>query len=827
MTSTDPTLRQATPDDYRGAHSTPREGSTITGDRYRITVLTDGLLRFEWSTSGEFEDRPTTLAIFRDQPTPEFEVVRTERGLRIQTSRFDLSYDEQAPTAAGLQVQVRGKVTAHQSVWRYGDQSTLPAWHQQPDFQQRVPARGNLGGTARTLDEANGPVPLEPGVLSERGFAVVDDSESMLFTADGWVEARERRGRAEYEDLYVFAFGHDFAAALADFHRLSGTQPVLPRWALGNWWSRYHRYTADSYLELMDRFEAERIPFSVAVLDMDWHLTDVDPRFGAGWTGYTWNRELFPDPESFLAELHRRGMRTTLNVHPADGNQPHEDAYPAMAEAMGIDPSTELSVRFDAADRTFMEKYFSLVHHPLEDEGVDFWWLDWQSGPHSRVPGIDPLWVLNHTHFLDNARGGRTPLTFSRYAGPGSHRYPVGFSGDTHITWESLQFQPYFTATAANIGYGWWSHDVGGHMFGYRDDELMARWTQLGTFSPILRLHSSNSPYAGKEPWLYAEPHRTAIAEALRLRNRLVPYLHTMNRTQSQAGASLVRPLYHVHGQIEARQFPNVFYVGTELLVAPITEPADRETRMGAAAAWLPPGLWFDLQTGYRYDGDRRIQLHRDATGIPALLRAGGIVPMATDDLQPAEANPEALTVVVAAGADGSFELIEDDGAGALATTRISIGDGELRVEPAEGAVDALPATRDWTLILLGFDDVHEPHLDGAGQVTEAARLDGARQLLRVAGVPREAGFAVRAEGLRGLGSNPVLERVESFLQQSQIGFSLKEAIASRVREGGIATLSELPALRVNSPSGLEEPHARASAPVIGALTELLLASRD
>ena len=84
-------------------------------------------------------------------------------------------------------------------------------------------------------------------------------------------------------------------------------------------------------------------------------------------------------------------------------------------------------------------------------------------------------------------------MTFSRYAGPLS---PV--SGrvlwDTVVTWESLQFQPYFTATASNIGYGWWSHDIGGHMFGYRDEELEARWYQLGTFSPINRLHSTDSP---------------------------------------------------------------------------------------------------------------------------------------------------------------------------------------------------------------------------------------------------------------------------------------------------------------------------------------------
>ena len=155
-----------------------------------------------------------------------------------------------------------------------------------------------------------------------------------------------------------------------------------------------------------------------------------------------------------------------------------------------------------------------MLHRGLEDDGVDFWWLDWQSGPHSRVAGIDPLWMLNHFHFLDSARDGRRPLTFSRYAGPGSHRYPVGFSGDTVISWASLAFQPYFTATASNIGYGWWSHDIGGHMFGGKDDELATRWLQLGVFSPILRLHSSANEFTTKEPWTYAPEARAVMTDA-------------------------------------------------------------------------------------------------------------------------------------------------------------------------------------------------------------------------------------------------------------------------------------------------------------------------
>ena len=90
----------------------------------------------------------------------------------------------------------------------------------------------------------------------------------------------------------------------------------------------------------MDRFAAEELPFSVAVVDMDWHVTDIDPAIGTGWTGYTWNRELFPNPAAFLAGLHEQGMLTTLNVHPAQGVRRHEEAYEEVCADLGLDAST-------------------------------------------------------------------------------------------------------------------------------------------------------------------------------------------------------------------------------------------------------------------------------------------------------------------------------------------------------------------------------------------------------------------------------------------------------------------------------------------------------
>jgi alpha-glucosidase (family GH31 glycosyl hydrolase) len=634
---------------------------------------------------------------------PDFSVIDGETALEVVTERFRLVYDRGPFSPAGLSVAARGNVSNYHSVWRYGGE----------------PLR-NLGGTARTLDDADGRIPLEDGVLSRWGIAALDDSRSFLWEDDGWFSPRPP-GRT---DLYVFAYGHDYAAALAAFHAVSGAAPVLPRWTLGNWWSRYHRYSADSYEALMDRFAAEEIPLSVAVLDMDWHRVDSVPeRYGSGWTGYSWERSLFGDPEAFLAELHRRGLRVTLNVHPADGIRPYEDVYAELARALGRDPEADEPIAFDLTDPDFLRAYLEVVHHPLEEQGVDFWWLDWQQGGYSRLPGVDPLWLLNHFHFLDSGRAGRRPLTFSRYAGPGSHRYPVGFSGDAHVTWASLDFQPEFTATAANIGYGWWSHDIGGHIFGLRDDELATRWVQLGTFSPILRLHSSSNPFLVKEPWLFPRESREAMVAALRFRHRLVPYLHTMNHRAAVQGAALVRPMYHLTpADPRAYEVPNQFAFGSELIVAPITAPRDAVTLRGSVRAWLPPGRWTDIFTETVYDGDRMVELHRDGASIPALLRAGGVLPLAAEDDLDATRNPERLEVLVAPGADGELVLVEDDGTGttpddipaARTALRWRDAEGVLEIGPVEGAAHVVPQRRTWTVRLLGtgFTETVEARAD-------------------------------------------------------------------------------------------------------------------
>ena len=510
-------------------------------------------------------------------------------------------------------------------------------------------------------------------------------------------------------DYYAFAYGKNYRETIRTFYQISSPVPRIPRFALGVWWSRYHAYTQKEYLDLMQEFKKREIPLTVATVDMDWHwVRDIDKKFGVkygGWTGYSWNSELFPNYKEFLQKLKDDNLHITLNLHPADGVHSYEDMYEDMARAVGVDPKTKQKVDFKCGDDDFWNAYFDVLHKPYERDGVDFWWIDWQQGKKSDVNGLDPLNALNHYHFLDNAESGQMPLILSRYAGLGSHRYPLGFSGDTAMNWRVLDFQPYFTSTASNAAYSWWSHDIGGHHMGYRDDDLYMRWLQFGVFSPIMRLHSTAIELLGKEPWKYkTEVYRYAKAW-LKLRHAMIPYIFTMNYRTHEQGISLCEPMYYSYPEIEqAYNVPNQYMFGSELMVCPITTPQHKSLNMGSVKAWLPKGRWVDIFTGRSYTGEQEIVLFRDLNTIPVLARQGAIIPLSLDEGNSVD-NPKSLEIWAFSG-NGTFTMIEDnsktdyDAHKVKTEFSISYSDNKVTftIKAAQGDLSVIPSRRNYTV---------------------------------------------------------------------------------------------------------------------------------
>ena len=697
---------------------------TFTANGVRISVLTPRLIRVEEQISSVFCDLPTQAVLCRSFDAPPFTVEKEKDAVVVRTEAVALRYSYRLKIVVSVTIEDGTEVK---------------------DFKA-----GNLKGTRRTLDQTYGAAKLEDGILSKNGVAVLDDSRSLIIGADGRIQPR----KADGTDRYYFAYGRRYIEAVRDYFRLTGAAPLIPRFALGNWWSRYKAYTAQEYLDLMQRFEDEKIPITVATIDMDWHWVKVVDKFGKksfdqpakrglqerffnitspGWTGYSWNTDLFPDPKGFLAELKSRNLKITMNLHPASGCKFYEDAYHAFAEFMGIDPASEQQILFDITDEKFLEGYFRFLHHPHEANGVDFWWIDWQQGTKTKMPGLDPLWALNHYHFLDSGRDGKRPLILSRFAGAGSHRYPLGFSGDTAQNWASLAFQPYFTATASNIGYTWWSHDIGGHHAGERDDELYLRWVQFGVFSPIMRLHSTSNEFMGKEPWKYKSSVRESAAQAMRFRHRLIPYLYSMNRRTVAEGRALCEPMYYRSPDDErAYRCPNEYWFGSEVIVCPITEPVNKKTNLAGVKVFLPEGRYTDLFSDRIYQGGRETELFRDEGAIPVLAKEGAIIPLACNDTDNASVNPEEMELLVFRG-NSSFTLYEDDGEtmryadGAYAETRFAVSEeGDVvtfRIAPAEGDASVIPDKRNYTVTFRDIETAEEIRITKNGRKILAVPL--------------------------------------------------------------------------------------------------------
>ena len=496
---------------------------------------------------------------------------------------------------------------------------------------------------------------------------------------------------------------------------------MLPRYAFGNWWSRYHVYTDEEYLSLMDSFERYGIPLTVATVDMDWHYSnDVDRQkkitesgnvseemgtateYRMGWTGYSWNDELFPDYKDFLRKLKERNLKVTLNLHPADGVRYFEDMYEEMALAMGVDPKSKKVVSFDIADDNFVNNYFKILHHPYERDGVDFWWIDWQQGTKSSKAGLDPLWALNHYHYYDNGRDGKHPLIMSRYCGIGSHRYPIGFSGDTVISWATLEYMPYFTSTSTNAGYTWWGHDIGGHYNGEKDDELYLRFLQFGVFNPINRLHCTDSLMITKEPWAYKNGIGELAREAMVLRHRMIPMLHSANYRTAKEGLGLIEPMYYAYpNSPEAYEAKGQYIFAGDYIVAPIVKHSE-DAKLSSIKVWLPEGKWTDLFTNDTYivkEGGKWATLVRSLDSIPVLARSGAVLPLSNDKGN-SIANPESLEFEIYNG-NNTYTLYEDNEQGVAAYTKVeNIEDGgkETVKLSFEGNFCVLPEKRDITL---------------------------------------------------------------------------------------------------------------------------------
>ena len=668
----------------------------------RFTVITDGTIRMEYAPDGRFIDAPSFVAVNRSYPKSTFSV-KQGNTIEVSTPRMTLRYKKGSGPFTADNLTITNAKGQKPFRWVPGLKDTL-----------------NLKGTYRTLDGYNGDrhwngntlMPIEDGLLSRSGWTLIDDSKNFLFDNSDWPWVEERRSAQGAQDLYFLAYGTDYKQALHDFTIFAGKAPLPPRYAFGYWWSRYWGYSDSELRELLGHFDTMGLPLDVLVIDMDWHYSDNKR---GGWTGYTWNTQLFPQPYKFLNWLRdSRDLKVTLNLHPADGVRAFDTPYPAMAAHMGLDAGKGEQIPYEGSNKQFMSGLMDVVLRPMEKEGVSFWWLDWQQWANDkRLTQLSNTWWINYVFFSDMERHRNTrPMLYHRWGGLGNHRYQIGFSGDSQITWESLKFQPWFNSTASNVLYGYWSHDIGGH-YGPKtiDPELYIRWMQFGALSPILRTHSSKSPGMNKEPWVFDYKHSDILRQIILGRYKMAPYIYTMAREAYDTGISLCRPLYYDYPEDEQSYIYKYEYMfGDQMLVAPIGEAM--QDSISTLKVWLPAGSdWYEASTGTLLKGGQEVERRFLLDEYPLYIKAGSILPYHTNDAKNLRSNNEPLTVTVYPGADnGTFTLYEDAGdskdyATRYATTLLSQHrEGNtltVRIGSRMGEYDGMPRDRKWRVKVL------------------------------------------------------------------------------------------------------------------------------
>lgn len=683
--------------------------AVVTSGNARFTVLTPQLIRMEWSADGQFEDRATLTFVNRETPVPEFKVRESKSKLTITTPALTLTYLKNGKFS-DKNLKAVFTLNGKEVVWTPGMENPQ-----------------NLLGTTRTLDGADGSKlkePMEQGILSRAGWSLIDDSQRHVLTPDGseWEEWVEARPEGDRQDLYLFAYGHDYKQALADYALVAGRAPMPPKYTLGYWWSRYWQYSDNEFVDLVNKLKSMDVPIDVLIVDMDWHETwglrksnSPKDEYGQriGWTGYTWQKELFPSPANFLKWTENEELKVALNLHPASGIQPYEAVYDDFTKEYGWSEKGK-SVPFKIDERKWADAYFKTVLEPMERDGVDFWWLDWQQWKESKyTPGLSNTFWLNHTFFnhAERQNPGLRPFIYHRWGGLGSHRYPLAFSGDTYATWPMLAYLPYFTATASNVNYGWWGHDIGGHMFHKTqkatDPELYTRWLQYGVFTPIFKTHSTKDPRIERCIWCFPD-HMFLMRDAIRLRYTLAPYIYNAARENYDTGVGMCRPMYYDYPESDkAYETPEQFMFGNDILATTITQPVDSITGLAPRTIWFPEGTWFDCATGSMYEGGRTEELHYTLAENPHYAKAGSIIPMNPATVKNLQQPCDTLVLTFIPGGDGQLRHYEDDGMSQQYKTNYAVttvskkqegNTVRVRISPREGSFAGASDNRSYEL---------------------------------------------------------------------------------------------------------------------------------
>ncbi len=598
------------------------------GTNFRFTILSKGLIRIEYNQNGNFNDDLTKIVINRNFKKPEFSVKEDKNFLEITTDNFVLNYQKEQDITKSKFLKI--KIGNTDNYWMYNHIEA-----------KNYPTFTDLKNKTKSL-------------YSLDGFVTIDDSKTELLEENGMYHKRETNGI----DIYLFVYNKDFHSCLYDYYTLTGFPPLVPRFTFGNWWSKNETYNDIELKQLIDNFEANKIPLSVILLDKDWHVRKIDKKNPLK-TGFTFNKELFHSPIDMINYMHQKNLRVGLSVNPTEGFHDIDEYYEKAKEHLEVDENNVIP--YNVLNPKWVDVYLKLFIHPLDALGIDFYFIDVEDNS-------DKTFLLKNYHFQDmNRNYKRRPMIMGYYSDTLQHKYPVTYVGKSVVSWDSLKEIPFINMNATNLGNCYYTHDIGGYYKGSEDNELYIRYVQLGVFSPILKFGSDRSKYYKREPWRWSIKTFTIARDYLTLRHKLIPYLYNEAFNYHKHGKPLVTPLFYTNPEMyDDPIYKNEYYFGSQLFITPIIKKKDHVMDRVVHRFYLPHGLWYDFFTGKKFLGNNTYTSFFKDQNYPVFAQAGSIIPLAIDTETNPVNPPKNLEIQFFPGKNNEITFYEDDGVSSL-----------------------------------------------------------------------------------------------------------------------------------------------------------------
>ncbi|WP_299273117.1 TIM-barrel domain-containing protein [uncultured Psychroserpens sp.] len=440
---------------------------------------------------------------------------------------------------------------------------------------------------------------------------------------------------------YQVVVGETWYDIVDNYTDLTGKQPMLPRWALGNFSSRFGYHSQNEVIETIDKFKADNIPVDAIILDLYWFGKDIKGTMG----NLAFDRDSFPNPKQMIADLKARNVETILITEPfvlTTSNRWDEAvrkdilAKDSLGQPFTYDFYFGNTGLIDIYSNKGKE-WFDAIYKDLSQLGVSGFWGDLGE------PEVHPSALIHANGTADEvhniyghdwaklvyesslkANPSLRPFVLMRAGYSGSQRYGmIPWSGDVNRTWGGLQSQPEIALQMGMQGLAYMHSDLGGFAGANLDDELYVRWLQYGVFQPIYRPHAQED--VPSEPVFRSDKVKALAKQAIELRYKLLPYNYNLMYENNQTGAPLMRPLFFDElDNLDLFTYSDAYLWGKDILVAPILKAGQKEKEV-----YFPnDNIWFDFYTDERIEGGQTRTVATKENSIPTYVRAGAFVPM-------------------------------------------------------------------------------------------------------------------------------------------------------------------------------------------------------